>query len=31
MSGLFDVSQLTAFADKLLAKGVARRAAITMA
>ena len=31
MSGLFDASQLTAFADKLLAKGVARRAAITMA
>lgn len=30
MSGLFDASQLTAFGDKLLSKGVARRAAITM-
>ncbi len=30
-TSLFDASELTAFADKLLAKGVARRAAITMA
>lgn len=29
-TSLFDASELTAFADKLLAKGVARRAAITM-
>ena len=29
MSGLFDVSQLTAFGDALLAKGVARRALIS--
>lgn len=30
-TSLFDASELTAFADRLLAKGVARRAAITMA
>lgn len=29
MSGLFDASQLTAFGDALLAKGVARRASIS--
>lgn len=29
MSGLFDASQLTAFGDALLAKGVARRALIS--
>ena len=29
MSGLFDASQLTAFGDKLLANGIARRAAIS--
>lgn len=31
VTSLFDASELTAFGDKLLAKGVARRAAITMA
>ena len=31
MSGLFDASQLTAFGDALLAKGVARRALISAA
>ena len=31
MSGLFDASQLTAFGDSLLAKGVARRALISAA
>lgn len=30
-TSLFDASELTAFGDRLLAKGVARRAAITMA
>ena len=30
VTSLFDASELTAFADKLLSKGVARRAAITM-
>lgn len=29
VTSLFDASELTAFADKLLSKGVARRAAIT--
>ena len=31
VTSLFDASELTAFGDRLLAKGVARRAAITMA
>lgn len=31
VASLFDASELTAFGDRLLAKGVARRAAITMA
>lgn len=31
MSNLFDVSELTAFGDKLLANGIARRAAISAA
>lgn len=31
VTSLFDASELTAFGDKLLAKGVARRAAIAMA
>lgn len=31
VASLFDASELTAFGDQLLAKGVARRAAITMA
>ena len=30
VASLFDASELTAFGDRLLAKGVARRAAITM-
>lgn len=30
VTSLFDASELTAFADKLLSKGAARRAAITM-
>lgn len=31
VASLFDASELTAFGDRLLAKGAARRAAITMA